>query len=357
VKTNCSGLFRRFSSLALLFILVLGVPTGSFFGQSAPERHGSVERIKVHGKSLEGNLEGDSPDRDVSVYLPQSYKSDARRRYPVVYMLHGYADSDDNWFGSKQHPFVNAPATIDRAIASGAREMIVVMPNANTVYGASRYSTSATVGDWEGFVTQDLVSNVDTHYRTLPDRMSRGLAGHSMGGYGTLRLGMKYPQVYSAIYALSSCCLAPTLDPQNPALARALASIHSAADFGKDDLASAAAWSSNPKNPPLYFDLPIVDGKLQPIVVAKWHANAPLAMVDQYVPNLKKIHAIGMDIGSNDEYLTSNRQFADTLTTFGVTHTFETYEGTHISGIENRLEMKVIPFFSANLSFVKPTSR
>jgi S-formylglutathione hydrolase FrmB len=271
-------------------------------------------------------------------------------------MLHGYADNDDNWFGAKQHPFVNAPAAIDRALASGAREMIVVMPNANTLYGGSRYSSSATIGDWETFITQDLVSYVDAHYRTLADRVSRGLAGHSMGGYGTLRLGMKNPEVYSAIYALSSCCLAPTLDPQNPALVRALGAIHSAADFGKDDLASAAAWSSNPRNPPLYFDLPIVDGKLQPLVVAKWHANAPLAMVDQYVPNLKRLHAIAMDVGSNDELSASNQQFADALTTFGVTHTFEVYAGTHVSGIENRLETKVIPFFSANLSFAKPVS-
>src|SRR5262245_58931724 len=50
---------------------------------------GTIERIMVHGKALEGNLEGDSPDRDVTVYLPPSY-SDQNRRFPVVYLLHGY---------------------------------------------------------------------------------------------------------------------------------------------------------------------------------------------------------------------------------------------------------------------------
>src|SRR4029077_96353 len=54
-----------------------------------PSRATAVEHIKVHGKSLEGNLEGDSPDRDVTVYLPPSYAADKSRRYPGVYLLHG----------------------------------------------------------------------------------------------------------------------------------------------------------------------------------------------------------------------------------------------------------------------------
>ena len=72
-------------------------------------KQGTLDKIKVHGKALEGNLEGDSPDRDVFVYLPASYASSPNRRYPVVYFLHGYAalrpggalqrprPSDDSW--------------------------------------------------------------------------------------------------------------------------------------------------------------------------------------------------------------------------------------------------------------------
>ena len=66
-------------------------------------KQGTVERIKVQGKSLEGNLDGDSPDRDVSVYLPPSYKTEKGRRYPVVYMLHGFTDDDAKWFGMVKH--------------------------------------------------------------------------------------------------------------------------------------------------------------------------------------------------------------------------------------------------------------
>ena len=67
-------------------------PKGPGKGKAAPppSRPGSIEKITVHGKSLEGNLEGDSPDRDVFVYLPLSYATNKNQHYPVVYFLHGY---------------------------------------------------------------------------------------------------------------------------------------------------------------------------------------------------------------------------------------------------------------------------
>jgi S-formylglutathione hydrolase len=271
--------------------------------QTAPPPHGSIERIKVHGKSLEGNLEGDSPDRDVSIYLPPSYKTAANRRYPVVYMLHGYTDSDERWFGLIKH-FIDLPASIDKSISNGAREMIVVMPNAYTRYAGSMYSNSVVTGDWETYVAKELVSYIDGHYRTIANVASRGLAGHSMGGYGTVRIGMKYPDVFSSIYALSPCCMVPNMNPApGPSKAEAIRTIDdfNKADFGtKAQFASAAVWSPNPKNPPFYFDLPTKNGEIQSLVLAKWAANAPLAMVDQYMGNLKRLHAIAFDAGDKD---------------------------------------------------------
>src|SRR5712691_11555860 len=181
--------------------------------QTAAAPHGSIERIKVHGKALEGNLEGDSPDRDVSIYLPPGYRTSSNRRYPVVYLLHGYTDNDDRWYGRIKH-FINVPEAVDNALAGGAaREMIVVMPNAYTRYQGSMYSSSVTTGDWESFIAKELVAYTDGHYRTLADVKSRGLAGHSMGGYGTLRIGMKYPNVFSSLYALSPCCMISNMNP------------------------------------------------------------------------------------------------------------------------------------------------
>jgi S-formylglutathione hydrolase len=320
--------------------------------------HGKVERIKVHGKALEGNLEGDSPDRDVSIYLPPSYSTETGRRYPVIYLLHGYTDSDDLWFGSKPH-FINVPSVTDQALAGGAREMIIVMPNAYTAYQGSMYSSSTTTGDWEAFVARDLVSYIDSHYRTIPEVAARGLAGHSMGGYGTVRIGMKNPDVFSSLYILSPCCMGANIDPKP---SPKTAAVHSPADvaaldFGaKAQLASAAAWSPDPKNPPLFFDLPYKDGVLQPAVVAKWAANAPLAMIDQYIANLRKMHAIAMDAGDKDEPIASTvRTLDQILTSYDIPHAFEIYPGNHVSGIADRMQTKALPFFSKNLSFDRGT--
>jgi len=321
---------------------------------------GTLERIKVHGDSLAGNLSGDSADRDVSVYLPPSYATDSRRRYPVLYLLHGFTDSDDRWFGFSGPHFVNVPGAVDRAVAAGAREIIIVMPNAFTKFQGSMYSSSAATGDWEAFVAKDLVAYVDEHYRTLAKRASRGLAGHSMGGYGTMRIGMKYPDVFSSLYSLSPCCMAANLTPATEQFARAaqvktdadIAAL-APADFGtKAMLASAAAWSANPQNPPLYLDLPIADGKTVPDVVARWAANAPLAMVHQYIPSLRRFDAIAIDAGDKDFGIEGTVRTLDRiLNDYDIAHVSEIYDGDHVNRIDERVASKVLPFFSAHLAF------
>src|SRR5438067_342378 len=221
-----------------------------------PSRATAVERIKVHGKSLEGNLEGDSSDRDVTIYLPPSYAADKSKRYPVVYLLHGYGGRDDTFNGR----LATLPDSADRLAQSGAaKEMIVVMPNAYTLHKGSMYSNSVTTGDWETYVAEDLVAYMDSHYRTIPNRLSRGLGGHSMGGYGAVRIGMKRPDVFSALYLMSSCCLNAQTNPRPEAMAPAAAirtreeAVEAAhgRGFGPSlNLALAAAWSPNPANPP-----------------------------------------------------------------------------------------------------------
>jgi hypothetical protein len=115
--------------------------------------------------------------------------------------------------------------------------------------------------------------------------------------------------------------------------------------------ALAAAWSPNPKNPPQFFDLPTKDGQVVPEIAAKWIANSPLAMVDQYSSNLKKYKAFMMDVGLQDGLMASNKEMDESLTRLGVTHTYETYEGDHTNHVKERWVEKVVPFFSNNLSF------
>ena len=310
-----------------------------------------VEKIKVHSKSIEGNLEGESADRDVIVYLPPDYKSHPEKRYPVVYALHGYSISNEIWSNE-----IKTPQTVEGAFATGTKGMIVVLPNSRTIHNGSMYSNSPTTGNFEGFIAHDLVAYIDSHYRTIPNRDSRGLAGHSMGGYGTTRIGMKYPEVFSALYIMSPCCMSARGAPPAEALKaiEAVTSLDEASKLGwgeRATLASAAAWSPNPKNPPLYLDLPVKNGQPQPDVIAKWAANAPLAMVDQYISNLRQYNAISMDVGDQDGLKVDAAKLHDVLDSYGIANSFEIYSGNHTSAVADRFQNHVLPFFSKTLSF------
>jgi S-formylglutathione hydrolase FrmB len=356
-RGGCVAMMKTLAVAALLAISAASVAfSADELKQPGPRQNGArYERVSVHADSLVGNLEGDSPDRKVSVYLPPSYDKNKSMRFPVLYLLHGYTDSDERWFGLKGKHFVSVQDAVDRAYASGAKEMIIVMPDAFTKYAGSMYSSSATIGNWEAFVTSELVSYIDKHYRTVAQRESRGLAGHSMGGYGTMRLGMKYPGIFSSLYALSPCCMSPNLTPPVEWMAKAekinTDAEFEAADFGtKAMIASAAAWSPNPAKGPKFYDLPVENGALVPQLVGQWAANAPLAMVPQYIPNLKTYRAIMIDAGDKDVPIVDTVKALDQmLTTFGVAHKAETYSGNHVDHIEERLEKNVMPFFSKAL--------
>jgi enterochelin esterase-like enzyme len=325
--------------------------------QNSGPLKGSVQRFKVHGKTLEGNLAGDSADRFVSVYLPPSYKAQPKRRYPVIYFLHGFTDDDAKFYGFAKH-WMTLPPILDSAFLNGAAgEMIVVTPNANTRYKGSWYSNSITTGNWEDFVAKELVSYMDSHYRTIPKASSRGLAGHSMGGYGTLRIGEKYPDIFSSIYLLSPATLMQN-QSSSPEEFGPLEDIKTVADFEKADFgikatfAKAAAWSPNLEKPPFYIDLPVKDGKIQIAVLNKWGANAPLTTIDQYIYNLKQLRAIAFDAGTRDHNIAASIKVLDEqLNRYGVKHTFEIYQGDHINRVAERIRLKMLPFFSQNLLF------
>ena len=354
---------RRVVVLALLAAAIGSLPLVAQVKTNVPDvvagaRPAIVERITIHGTALEGNLEGDAVDRDALVFLPPSYHQDRTRRYPVVYALHGYSIGAEQW--SKE---IHVPQTIEGAFAKGAREMIVVIPDSKTVHNGSIYSSSVTTGDFENYVARDVVSYIDAHYRTIASRDSRGLVGHSMGGYGASRIGMKHADVFGSLYIMSPCCLSPRRSGggrrapggNNAANEEALAVVKTAADSAKlpfglrAQLASAAAWSPNPKNPPLYLDLPIGDN--EQAVLAKWTANAPLAFIDQYVPGLRRYRAIAIDVGDQDGLRADAGKLHDVLDQYEIANTFEIYAGTHTSDVAVRFQEHVMPFFSRTLSF------
>ncbi len=325
--------------------------------------------VKVYSPGLEGNLLGDPAKQQVVIYLPPSYETSPSRHYPVLYLLHGSAGQIGDWTdGAFQEMMILT--TMDDLISAGAiGEMIVIMPNGRNVYLGSFYLNSTVTGNWEDFITRDLVSYIDSNFRTIPQAASRGIAGHSMGGYGAIVLGLKHPDIFSAVYGLSPCCLAMEADlgPDNPAWLRTL-SLET-----KDQLrqaeqqqdfyvvaftALAAAFSPNPGNSPFFVDYPFKEqnGRLQrnEPAFAKWQENFPINMVSKYRSNLLKLQGIYFDYGVQEQFSNipiAAPAFSQLLAKHGISHIFEVYQGDHRNRIRKRMETRVLPFFSRTLKF------
>lgn len=339
----------RFIIHSALLILTL------CFASLTSAQSGSVEEVLVHGHALEGNLDGNPVERSVFVYLPSAYADNPQRHYPVVYLLHGYGLRAERWM-----TLFDIEGAANRAMSGSgegemAREVIIVNPSSYTIYDGSFYSSSVTSGDWESFIADDLVSYIDSHYRTIPERMSRGLAGHSMGGYGTLRIGMKRPDVFSALYPMAA---AGMMESGEPSEAMSIANSYKTREEvvalrypNKSTFARAAAWSPNRLKPPFYVDLPVENGVVRPEIQAKWLANSIIPMLDQYRANLRQYTAIQFDVGLQDGLLSQNEQLDIALDQAGINHTFKTYEGDHNNKISERIEQHVLPFFSEHLAF------
>jgi S-formylglutathione hydrolase FrmB len=250
--------------------------------------------------------------------------------------------------------------------------MIVVAPNGKNAFGGSLYLNSATTGNWEDYIFRDVVAYIDANYRTLARPASRGIAGHSMGGFGAISVGMKHPDVFSAIYALSPCCLQleGEFDARNEGWRRigkitALDQLPKRLQFGDADFwtiviaALSAAIAPNVSRPPFYADFLYQekDGKLilNEAVSAKYKAITPTLMVNDYKQNLLAMRGIFLDVGQNEEFSVvrnGTTLFSKVLAEGGIPHTFEIYAGgKHSDKIKERLQMRVFKFFSEKLDF------
>jgi len=330
-------------------------------------QEGRVVREKFHAPSLEKNVTREATDRDVSIYLPPNYDASPNRRYPVVYLLHGIGDNDETWTTPwvKGASWQSLPDVMNRGIAEHRfGEMIVVMPDARTNWGGSFYTNSAATGNWEDFIVNDLVRYIDGKYRTLARPESRGLAGHSMGGYGAIKLGMKHPETYSVVYGINPAVLGwgEDLSSDNPAfdflLTKQPTTIEQAMGggvYGVGIIVLAQAFSPNVNRPGVFADLPFerVAGKIQKAEPAytRWTENMPLYMVEKYAGNLKKLRGFKFDSGYDDEFKhipPTARGLSAALTKNGVNHVFEEYNGDHrnrMMGRTGRLANEVMPYF------------
>ena len=352
---------RKFSRVLVAALFMLAATAAAF------AQDGRLIRERVHAASLETNVTHESADRSVSIYLPPSYDSSPNKRYPVLYLLHGIGDTDETWIQPwiKGAPWQSVSDVLNRGIAEGRfGEMIVVMPDARTNWGGSFYTNSSATGNWEDFIIKDLVNYIDTRYRTLARPESRGIAGHSMGGYGAIKLGMKHPDIYSVVYGINPALLGwgQDVSSDNPAFDFLLTKQPKTAEeatqggfYALGIIVVAQAFSPNPKREGTFADLPFerVEGKIQKAEPAysQWTENMPLYMVDKYVANLKKLRGFKFDSGYDDEFKhipPTSRALSAALTKNGVNHVFEEYNGDHrnrMMGRTGRLANEVLPYF------------
>lgn len=225
--------------------------------------------------------------RSVRVYLPPSYgrPEAARRRYPVVYLLHGWPGGDGNWPGHGR-----AAETLDSLSARGAiPEVIAVMPNGNGIGLLGRqewldsYDGRARLAE---FVWRDLVRWTDRSFRTVPDSLHRALIGLSEGATGAVNIALRHPDVFNACGGLSGQYVQT------------------------EDVGMKAVWGDGPAAARLREE------------------NSPALYAPRIARTLRQ-QVVYFDCGDHDEELTDNRAFDRELDGLGVPHTFNEFPGTH----------------------------
>ncbi|MHA4843992.1 alpha/beta hydrolase [Flavitalea antarctica] len=318
---------------------------------------GKLANFTINAKTLQ-NAGGENKNRNVTVYLPPGYEQ-GTRRFPVIYYLHGFMGTDSISSSMKM--------ILDRGIAQQKiRPFILVIASHYTLYEGSFYSNSSLTGNWIDFQAKELVEYIDRNFKTLATRDGRGIAGHSMGGYGAIKIGMLFPDVFSSVYALSPGLLAfvKEFGPNSDSF-KELGQIKTQEELKKTYypkvlIAVARAWSPNPAKPPFYCDVPftyqgdslIVNDE----VMEKWSQNMPVYMVDKYASNLRKLKALKLDWGRNDasRFPVQCGMFSQRLENLGINHFAEEYIGNHGNKIwttDGRVLNDLLPFFNEYLKF------
>jgi len=346
-------------------------PTPTTVPATATAAFRSMNMIRIDAPSLMNNIVGEPTERTIYVYLPPSYAS-SEKRYPVVYYLPGYGDSSVIGF--------RLPGDMDALIESGqVNEMIMVVAGGDSKMGGSFYVNSPVTGNWEDFIVKDLVGYVDSHFRTLPQAESRGITGHSMGGFGALNIAMHNPDVFGAVYSMS-----PGLFDENGLAESFMFAqdrlIHDFVDYEAElaslppgngeqrmfaapeefSLAYGYAFAPNPDRHPPYFDYPYTETGGQLVrdeeIWKKWESGFGGIAEEtvQYKDNLLELKGIVVDYGIHDEnpWIPKGAEYyGEQLTAAGIPVTVESYNGNHFNQIGERIREYMLPFFSKLLQF------
>jgi S-formylglutathione hydrolase len=384
--------FRNQQTCAIVLLLIVlwllsPNPVNGQVTEGLQNPHGgSLLSISVSAPSLHSNIFNIPEEQPVSIYLPPSYDSTSQR-YPVVYFLPGFADLVHYYTIWGVYGF-SLKSSMDQLIQRGkVQEMIVVIPNGSNFLQGSFYVNSPLIGNWENYIVDDVVKYVDSHFRTIAAPASRGISGHSMGGYGALNLAMRYPDVFGAVYALSPGLAVPdglkehdifadqSVVKRTLSLMDTLAKladcqakvrlmscvngmINSADNLSVFTLAYGMAFAPRSDGKPPYFDYPcrVEKGKtvFQPDIWTRWEAGFGQLeeKVKTYLTNLRKLHSIVIDVGTHDEHIwipPGCKMMDSLLTKNGVPHQFVEFEGAHQDQLKQRLEDNMLPAMSRTL--------
>lgn len=350
--------FLLFATVSLTFAQSKQhIPTSSL-------KHGTLVTEHITSEILRDNKIGIDPKRSLSVYLPPGYH-DTNKSYPVIYYFHSLGGSNERMFaeGNKIQPL------LDKAIASGIIEpFIMVVPNYSSPTLGSWFENSEVSGRWLDYTIKEVLPYVDTHFRTIKHRDSRGLAGEFIGGYGALKFAMLHPDFFSVVYALHPVGTGTGLMPPQGVVD--WQRLHKAKTFSElrgdhyapGFVAMSQAYLPNPNRPPFYCDFFVEmengEPKLNHKNLQKLQANFHLdQLLDVYSNNLRKMRAIAFDWGRYDmtqSHIYSNQAFTRKLDHLGIDHVAEEYNGGAYdkNWIEHgRVEDNMLPFFSRLLRF------
>ena len=356
----------------ILAALFLKLVTTSFLAPAprlpAPSPASQIVDRQLRSPNIARGKIGADPLRRFAVYLPAGYDKSATgnpaRRYPVIYYLPDAGGNYRNIFDHK-----DAQGVFDRAISDGRiAPFILVAIDMNTPLGSSWCVNSPATGNWEDFMIDELVPYMDSNFRTLARRDSRGIAGEFMGGYGAIRFGMVHPDVFGAVYALHPVGTGSGLKVMD-SLPNwdILANAKSLDDVRKDGYSTIfttifQAHLPNPNKPPLFIDLAAqkvgdrlaIDSGL----TERLRANFLLEeLIPKYAQNLKSLRALKFDWGRNDlnqDHVYSNQAFTHKLNEYGIAHEAEEYNATWGEknwGDDGRISTEVLPFFQRHLIF------
>ncbi|HET9369429.1 MAG TPA: alpha/beta fold hydrolase [Vicinamibacterales bacterium] len=309
--------------------------------------------IQVESKALAGNLLKVPTSQRVEVYVPAAAGSSP---LPTLYLLHGIGGTSADW--TQQGPTVKV--VLDRLIEHKLLPpMLVVMPTAMTPYGGSMYVKSPLSGDWETFLSVEVVSAVEDAFAVVRSAAGRVIAGHSMGGYGAIVLAARHPEVFGAVYAMSPCCLSleGDLSAANEVWSQltdaTLPSLVAQAKRGNvypiSMIALAAAFSPNPQRPPLFVDLPFTstNGRISPQEPA--YSQWTRAMIVGNLPspaNLRRLRGIALDYGIRDQFShirIGTQRLSGELASLEIPHSLDVFDGDHRDRLWSRLENQVLP--------------